>query len=97
MISGMAAISAVFTTLLKAGDHLVASRFVFGNTNSLLGTLQGLGIRVSLVDATDAANVRRFQQKLESLGVNATVRRRLGGDVDASCGQLRRKTMRTET
>lgn len=55
--SGMAAISAVFTTLLKAGDHLVASRFVFGNTNSLLGTLQGLGIRVSLVDATEAANV----------------------------------------
>ena len=27
--------------------------------------------------ATDAANVHRFQQKLESLGVNATVRRRL--------------------
>lgn len=55
--SGMAAITAVFTTLLKAGDHLVASRFIFGNTNSLLGTLQGLGIRVSLVDATEAANV----------------------------------------
>jgi O-acetylhomoserine (thiol)-lyase len=55
--SGMAAISAVFTTLLKAGDHLVASRFIFGNTNSLLATLQGLGIRVSLVDATEAANV----------------------------------------
>ena len=55
--TGMAAITAIFTTLLKAGDHLVASRFVFGNTSSLLGTLQGLGIRVSLVDATDAAAV----------------------------------------
>lgn len=55
--SGMGAITAVFMTLLKAGDHLIASKFIFGNTNSLLGTLQGLGIRVSLVDATDAANV----------------------------------------
>jgi len=34
-----------------------------------------------------------FQQKLESLGVTATVRRSLGGDIDASCGQLRRKEM----
>ena len=32
-------------------------------------------------------------QKLESLGVTATVRRSLGGDIDASCGQLRRKQM----
>jgi len=56
--TGMAAITAIFTTLLKAGDHLVCSRFIFGNTNSLLGTLQGLGITVSFVDATEAANVR---------------------------------------
>ena len=31
---------------------------------------------------------------LEKNGVNVTVRRRLGSDVDASCGQLRRKTAR---
>ncbi|MEO8120620.1 MAG: cystathionine gamma-synthase family protein [Rhodoferax sp.] len=55
--TGMAAITAVFLTLLKAGDHLVASRFVFGNTNSLFGTLADLGIQVSTVDATQAANV----------------------------------------
>ena len=35
--------------------------------------------------------VRQFQQRLESHGVTATVRRKLGGDIDASCGQLRRK------
>ena len=35
--------------------------------------------------------VRRFQQILEDGGVPATVRRTLGGDIDASCGQLRRK------
>ena len=45
------------------------------------------------LSATDAANVRRFQQKLESLGVNATVRRRLGSEISAACGQLRRDEM----
>ena len=55
--TGMAAISAVFLTLLKAGDHLVVSQFVFGNTNSVVGTLRGLGIDVTLVDATQASAV----------------------------------------
>lgn len=32
-----------------------------------------------------------FRQELERLGINATVRRRLGQDIDAACGQLRRK------
>ncbi len=35
--------------------------------------------------------VARFQKTLEAGGVTATVRRTLGGDIDASCGQLRRK------
>jgi O-acetylhomoserine (thiol)-lyase len=55
--TGMAAIAAIFLTLLRAGDHLVSSRFVFGNTNSVLGTLDGLGVQVDRVDVTDAANV----------------------------------------
>ena len=55
--TGMAAISAVFLTLLKAGDHLVVSQFVFGNTNSVVGTLRGLGIGITLVDATQASAV----------------------------------------
>ena len=38
--------------------------------------------------------VRQFQQRLESHGVTATVRRKLGSDIDASCGQLRRKQMK---
>lgn len=37
--------------------------------------------------------VRQFQQRLESHGVTATVRRKLGGDIDASCGQLRKKQL----
>ncbi len=41
--------------------------------------------------------VAAFQKRLEGHGVTATVRRKLGGDIDASCGQLRRKAMREET
>ncbi len=37
------------------------------------------------------AHLKRFIKLLEDSGVNVTVRRRLGSDVDASCGQLRRK------
>lgn len=37
--------------------------------------------------------VREFQTRLERQGVTATVRRKLGSDIDASCGQLRRKRM----
>ena len=40
--------------------------------------------------------VAAFQKRLEGHGVTVTVRRRLGGDIDASCGQLRRKAMQQE-
>ncbi len=55
--TGMAAMAVVLTTLLKKGDHLVSSSYLFGNTNSLLNTLIGLGIEVSFVDATEVDNV----------------------------------------
>ena len=56
--TGMAALAAIFTTLLRRGDHLVSSQYVFGNTNSLLGTLLELGVEITFVDATDSAQVR---------------------------------------
>ncbi|MBQ9345973.1 MAG: 23S rRNA (adenine(2503)-C(2))-methyltransferase RlmN, partial [Oscillibacter sp.] len=34
-----------------------------------------------------------FQKRLEARGVTATVRRSLGGNIDAACGQLRRRAM----
>lgn len=37
--------------------------------------------------------VEAFQKRLEGHGITVTVRRKLGGDIDASCGQLRRKAM----
>ncbi|KMY85468.1 O-acetylhomoserine sulfhydrylase [Candidatus Paraburkholderia calva] len=56
--TGMAAITATFLTLLLAGDHLVSSKYVFGNTNSLFGTLKTLGVEVTTVDACDASQVK---------------------------------------
>ena len=38
---------------------------------------------------SDAKIIRDFQQKLTQLNVNATIRRRLGQDISAACGQLR--------
>ncbi len=39
------------------------------------------------------ANIVKFQSILEKYGIPATVRRKLGPDIDASCGQLRRRTL----
>ncbi len=55
--TGMAAIGAIMIALLRRGDHVVASQFVFGNTSSLLLTLEAHGQDVTFVDATDAAQV----------------------------------------
>ena len=55
--TGMAAITSMLWALLKRGDHLVSSSFVFGNTNSVFTTLSELGCDVTFVDATDASNV----------------------------------------
>jgi O-acetylhomoserine (thiol)-lyase len=55
--TGMAAIGTTMISLLKAGDHIVSSAFLFGNTNSLFGSLKRLGIEISFVDATDVNNV----------------------------------------
>ncbi len=45
---------------------------------------------------TTPENLKKFIKILDENGVNSTVRRKLGGDVDASCGQLRRKAARGE-
>ena len=48
-------------------------------------------VEESPLKPSSRAAVQRFQKILEEGGVTATVRRTLGGDIDASCGQLRRK------
>ena len=57
--TGMAAIAAAMLALLKGGDHIIASHFLFGNTNSLFGTLAAHGTPVTFVDATDVREVER--------------------------------------
>ena len=42
-------------------------------------------------EGADRKSAYRFQKYLEELGINATVRRTLGADIDAACGQLRRE------
>ena len=55
--TGMAAIGAIMLALLRDGDHVSSSAFLFGNTNSLFNTLATHGTSVTFVDATDAAAV----------------------------------------
>lgn len=63
--------------------------------------LRGMPSHVNLIPLNDvresplkpSRRVAQFQQRLERHGVTCTVRRKLGGDIDASCGQLRRKTL----
>jgi O-acetylhomoserine (thiol)-lyase len=57
--TGMAAIGAILLALTREGDHVVASRFLFGNTVSMLGTLASHGANIDYVDATDASAVER--------------------------------------
>lgn len=48
-------------------------------------------VEESPLKPSSKTQVARFQKLLEAGGITATVRRTLGGDIDASCGQLRRK------
>ncbi|MBQ8237746.1 MAG: 23S rRNA (adenine(2503)-C(2))-methyltransferase RlmN [Oscillospiraceae bacterium] len=71
------------------------------HAKELLRRLKGLPAHINLIPLnhveesplkpSSRAAVAAFQQTLEDGGLTATVRRTLGGDIDASCGQLRRK------
>ena len=50
--TGMAAVGALVQALLRNGDHIISSAYLFGNTNSLWQTVQLQGMPVSFVDAT---------------------------------------------
>ena len=71
------------------------------NAKELIRRLKGLPAHFNLIPLNHVEEsplkpssrnaVARFQKILEDGGIPATVRRTLGGDIDASCGQLRRK------
>ncbi len=49
-------------------------------------------VKENSYEKTDRKALTQFADKLCSLGINTTVRRTLGGDINASCGQLRRNS-----
>lgn len=67
--------------------------------DELIGILGDLNCHVNLIplnpiaetnmEKSEGDDVLKFKKRLESGGINATVRRELGGDIDAACGQLR--------
>ena len=69
--------------------------------SKLIRLLHGLPCHVNLIplnhveesplQPSTRQDVLAFQKQLEAAGITATVRRTLGSDIDASCGQLRRK------
>ena len=71
------------------------------DAKELLRRLKGLPAHINMIPLnhveesplkpSSKAAVAKFQKILEDGGITATVRRTLGGDIDASCGQLRRK------
>lgn len=72
----------------------------------LAGRLRGMLCHVNLIPANpvaengyrrpNAQRVARFAAILNQRGINTTVRRTLGADIDASCGQLRRRQRQEE-
>lgn len=73
------------------------------NAKELASKLQGLLCHVNLIpvnkveesnfEKSSVHSVQKFQKTLMDLGVNATIRRELGSDISASCGQLRKKVL----
>jgi O-acetylhomoserine (thiol)-lyase len=56
--TGMAAISATIMALIKNGDHIIASSYLFGNTRSVFQTFTDMGLDITFVDATSLDNVK---------------------------------------
>ena len=71
------------------------------NARSLAALLKGINCHVNLIplnpvkesglDTVSRPAAHAFAEKLEALGIPCTVRRQLGADIDAACGQLRKK------
>ncbi len=72
----------------------------------LIALLKGKNCHVNLIPInpiqereyreTREDQVERFKKNLEKSGINATIRRRLGTDIDSACGQLRRRVSQEE-
>lgn len=73
------------------------------NAAELARLIKGMGAHVNLIPVNKVeereyekgskAEINAFRDKLVKMGVNATIRRELGSDISASCGQLRKKVL----
>lgn len=70
------------------------------DAEALAGLLRGMNCHINLIPvnkikersySADRRSVEQFSKRLERLGMNVTVRRTLGSDINAACGQLRRE------
>ena len=76
------------------------------DSQELTALVKGMNYHINLIPVNpvkerkfvqpDRSVVLAFQNKLEKNGVNATIRREMGRDIDGACGQLRRSYMRKE-
>jgi len=57
--TGMAAITATILSLMKSGDHILASSFLFGNTRSIFQSFIDLGLDITFADATSVDEVKK--------------------------------------
>lgn len=96
----------------KTGRRITFEYAVIDNVNSaekdadkLADLLRGLNCHVNLIPVnqvkernykTAASGVAQFAKRLEKRGINATVRRTLGSDIEAACGQLRRDAVKQQ-
>jgi 23S rRNA (adenine2503-C2)-methyltransferase len=75
------------------------------HANELSDLIRGINAYVNLIpynpvdefgyEKTDPDRAQRFYHQLDKRGINATLRRELGSDIDAACGQLRLKGVKS--
>ena len=63
------------------------------NRNCHLNLIPVNPIKERNFEKPDKKSAENFKNKLEKNGINVTIRREMGSDIDGACGQLRRKTM----
>lgn len=99
-------ISACKDYISKTGRRITFEYAIIDGVNSsfddakrLSNLIKGINCHVNLIPvnkvaernySTQMKTVQSFKDALEKFGVNATIRRTLGSDINASCGQLRR-------
>ena len=100
-------ISFEYTLIAGKNDSREAAKKLATVLNrSLRSRTEGMPIHVNLIPVNEveetgfqragARAVKAFAAVLEENGIRATVRRKLGADINASCGQLRRENLKTD-